>query len=576
MKALIGSLFLALSALAQPVPLNQRVLVIVNDRSRPEPATGGLGASLWVGQYYAAKRGIPAANIFHVKTTTDEAISLEDYKAQIETPLRKFLDAHDGAMRSRILYLVPTYGVPVRIAQSFAVDSVLSVMYLGHDEAKPPLRNPYHAPPGSRPPHFDAWSDRSDAAGGWKMFLVTRLDGPSAAIARGLVDKALAAEPSLTLKSGVAYFDMQGTREPKEWQYAIDEEIQQAAETSQRRGFETVLHVQRDALCRCPIAPAAQYYYDAAAKNVMVDPMGVSAGVSFPVEPLEEGDFTVRLHSESIQNIGNGVTLTLDDGGRNSIRLSYPLIPFHDWNASDDVALEKTVNGTATAQATLRVDKSAATQNDVTELRLSVRKDRIAAWRNGAELLSAADAKATGLRISRVTLEARCWNFRLLGFDVSAAGRSIWHDDFAADTTARYTWNMPPLAAPNALWAWGWYTQAWDSYRFVPGAVGAHLTSFTAIEIRTPVDSDPRLASVSNKRWGGNWVPRMLEEGVTATWGAVAEPYATLYAPGGNVFDHLWAGYNFAESFYIAEPAVRWVMVAIGDPLYAPAAFAAR
>jgi uncharacterized protein (TIGR03790 family) len=65
----------------------------------------------------------------------------------------------------------------------------------------------------------------------------------------------------------------------------------------------------------------------------------------------------------------------------------------------------------------------------------------------------------------------------------------------------------------------------------------------------------------------------MLEQGVTATWGAVAEPYATFYAPGGNVFDHLWAGYNFGDSFYIAQNAVRWVMVAVGDPLYSPRLF---
>jgi hypothetical protein len=68
----------------------------------------------------------------------------------------------------------------------------------------------------------------------------------------------------------------------------------------------------------------------------------------------------------------------------------------------------------------------------------------------------------------------------------------------------------------------------------------------------------------------------MLEEGITATWGAVSEPYATFYAPGGNVFDHLWAGYNFGESFFIAENAARWVMVAVGDPLYAPAMFARK
>ena len=36
------------------------------------------------------------------------------------------------------------------------------------------------------------------------------------------------------------------------------------------------------------------------------------------------------------------------------------------------------------------------------------------------------------------------------------------------------------------------------------------------------------------------------------------------------------AGYNFGESFYIAQNALRWVMTAIGDPLYAPALFAQK
>ncbi len=104
----------------------------------------------------------------------------------------------------------------------------------------------------------------------------------------------------------------------------------------------------------------------------------------------------------------------------------------------------------------------------------------------------------------------------------------------------------------------------------MPGAVGAQLTSFTALTIRTPANPDPAMRELANVRWAGNWVPRMLEEGVTATWGATNEPYATFFAPGGNVFDHLWAGYNFGDSFYIAQNALRWVMVAVGDPLYSP------
>jgi hypothetical protein len=208
-------------------------------------------------------------------------------------------------------------------------------------------------------------------------------------------------------------------------------------------------------------------------------------------------------------------------------------------------------------------------------LRLSVRKARLAAYRDSVEIAAVEDKSGKSLNLEKASLSANCWGFHIKGLTVTdAAGAPVWDDKFATDSTARYQWQMSPRPGPNALWVWGWYGMAFDSYRFVPGAVGAQLTSFTALSIRTPVNADPKMYSFTAMRWGGNWVPRMLEQGVTATWGAVTEPYATFYAPGGNVFDHLWAGYNFGDSFYIAQNAVRWVMVAVGDPLYSPRLFA--
>ena len=481
-------------------------------------------------------------------------------------------------MRRKILYIVPTYGVPVQF-QSFAVDSVISMMYAGHEDAKPPLRNPYSGPVGSRPPHFDAWSDGVAAAGGFKMFIVTRLDGPSALIAKGLVDKAITAESSLTVKSGVAYFDRQGTREPKEWQYAIDEEIQSAAELSKTHGFQTVVNIQRDALCGTNIHPATQYFYDAAARNVALDAYGSAASVSLTFAPLAEGDFSVQFKNVSAQNTGNTISLTLaGPSGKEYIRLVYPLAPFKGYDPTGVAELERVVGGAASAKATLKEEATAAKQiDDISELRITVRKNQIAALRNGVVFLSVADTAALPLPIERMTLTAQCLSSRIAGFVVSNSnGKPVWSDTFASDSTSKYKWSMSPAGGLNALLVWGWYTAAYDAYRFVPGAVGAQLTSFTAIKIRTPQNSDPLLFNWSTSRWGGNWAPRMLEEGVTATWGAVTEPYAIFYAPGGNVFDHLWAAYNFGESFYIAQNALRWVMTAIGDPLYAPALFAQK
>jgi uncharacterized protein (TIGR03437 family) len=115
--------------------------------------------------------------------------------------------------------------------------------------------------------------------------------------------------------------------------------------------------------------------------------------------------------------------------------------------------------------------------------------------------------------------------------------------------------------APNALWAWGWYSSAstWDGYQFVEGAVGAQFTSYSANSVQTMLP--------------GAWVPVWLKAGITATWGATGEPYTAGYAPGDNLLNHFWTGYNFAESAYLAAPYLNHMMVFVGDPLYAPKIF---
>jgi uncharacterized protein (TIGR03790 family) len=551
----------------QSVPLKDRVLILVNDRVRE---------SVSVGQYYAAKRNIPTANILHLKTLATEEISQDEFKDQIENPVRKFLDAGGGAMRKKILYIVPTYGVPVKIAQQFAVDSVLVMMYAGHENDKPPLRNPYAAPTGSRPPHFDVWSDTVAAANNFKMFVVTRLDGPSAEIAKGLVDKAIQAETSLTMTSGIAYFDSQGTRHPEEWQFAIDAEIKAASELSRKAGFNTVLNVQAGTLCGSNFPPPPQYFYDAAKQRMGVNALGATAAAAFSFPPVPEGDFTFLVAEGGVQNTGNSITLTLGSASDKSrVRLFYPFVPYKRWDISDEIVLEKTVDGAVAARIAVPTSRDEKLTNQFGALRLSVRKTRLAAYRDGVEIAAVGDTSGKPLNLEKASLSANCWGFNIKGLTVTdAAGAPVWDDKFSTDSTARYQWQTSPRPGLNALWVWGWYGMAFDAYRFVPGAVGAQLTSFTADRIRTPLNADPKMYSVTAARWGGNWVPRMLEQGVTATWGAITEPYAIYYAPGGNVFDHLWAGYNFGDSFYIAQNAVRWVMVAVGDPLYSPRPFA--
>jgi uncharacterized protein (TIGR03790 family) len=69
------------------------------------------------------------------------------------------------------------------------------------------------------------------------ILVVTRLDGPSPHIARGLVDKALEAERNGLW--GRAYFDLRNTSEPG--YKAGDEMIRTASEITRHLGFETVV-----------------------------------------------------------------------------------------------------------------------------------------------------------------------------------------------------------------------------------------------------------------------------------------------------------------------------------------------
>jgi uncharacterized protein (TIGR03790 family) len=116
-------------------------------------------------------------------------------------------------------------------------------------------------------------------------------------------------------------------------------------------------------------------------------------------------------------------------------------------------------------------------------------------------------------------------------------------------------------SAPNTAFAWGGYDAydpgpLWQAYSFVPGAVASSMNSNSAQSVRGPSS--------------GSVVYWFLLDGVTATWGAVSEPYSTGYANGDNLLNHLWRGYTFGEAAYISSPWGNWKMVFIGDPLYLP------
>lgn len=117
---------------------------------------------------------------------------------------------------------------------------------------------------------------------------------------------------------------------------------------------------------------------------------------------------------------------------------------------------------------------------------------------------------------------------------------------------------FPPNSCPDAALYCGWYSvgRYIDSFSWNPGAVGYHLASFEAVQIRGP---------------GERWVQQMLNRGVAATVGPVAEPFLQSFPMPSHFFPVLLTGrLSFAETYYLTAPMLSWMQTPIGDPLYRP------
>ncbi len=198
----------------------ENVLVIVNDNST---------ASIDVGNHYQKMRNIPSSNIVHINTTTEWVIDGPEYYSQIEAPIKSYLETNN--LKYKILYIVPTYGVPIRVndqvhldqcnlyegntctraaaagGKAFSVDSYLSTMFITKDQTNAAyIVNPYSKISWGSYDYFKgpfAPGTRFDNTNG--IYLVSRLDGPSFEIAKGLTDKALYAEKYINSSVGNAY-----------------------------------------------------------------------------------------------------------------------------------------------------------------------------------------------------------------------------------------------------------------------------------------------------------------------------------------------------------------------------------
>ena len=116
-----------------------------------------------------------------------------------------------------------------------------------------------------------------------------------------------------------------------------------------------------------------------------------------------------------------------------------------------------------------------------------------------------------------------------------------------------------PGECPDAALYCGWYSYGnyVDAFTWTRGAVGYHIASAECTTLR---DKGSKV-----------WCKMMLEKGVAATLGPVAEPYVQAFPIPDVFFGLLIDGrLTLAECYALSNPFWSWQMVLIGDPLYRP------
>jgi uncharacterized protein (TIGR03790 family) len=285
-------------------------VVVVYNKQVPE--------SKAVAEYYAKMRHVPARQIYGFTLTTNEQMSRDEFRDSLQMPLARKLET-DKLWRFGSVTVAASNGQPERVERRVVASKIrYAVLCCGVPLAITAV--PIAHEPGKEIAHPEMLRDEAavDSELAWLplvemgvslagplrnwvsgttntallhptngVLLVARLDGPNADIARGLVDKALAAERDGLW--GRAYFDARGLDKTNSY-YLGDEWILDAAELYRQLGFETVVDKNPATFpVDFPMSQIAIYcgWYD----------RDVSGPFALPKVEFMPGAFAYHLHS---------------------------------------------------------------------------------------------------------------------------------------------------------------------------------------------------------------------------------------------------------------------------------------
>lgn len=182
---------------SQNSSLANRTLVVFNSQNAD---------SISVANYYAAKRSIPSQNLCAISPPATDSLTWNQYVSSVKLPVQNCLNAVGPG---NILYIVFTYQTPYDVTSAsgltfYSVDQYVADIWDQYSSSDfypyPELwqLQPYYSDAqnqGNVYQPFVPFSTYRDN-GGKRIYSVWRLDAPTADLAKGLVDKAIAAENS--------------------------------------------------------------------------------------------------------------------------------------------------------------------------------------------------------------------------------------------------------------------------------------------------------------------------------------------------------------------------------------------
>ena len=274
------------------------ILLVANEKS-------SMGVEL--ARYYASKRNIPDSNLLLLNLPVEEVCTRALYERQVAAPLRNVLRGIEPSWRIRCLVLM--YGMPLKVAPSDPVDAETNnALKAREEELKRLMRDREEVGEPESPSALtdelddvrnrlnqqkissDQWASVDselsvvrvpDApVGGWienpfyigfrnrpaaisrdKVLMVSRLDGPTAASVKRIIDDSIFAEKKGL--SGTAYFDARWPMGPSPATSAYrvyDRSIHLAAKQVEQSGRMPVVVDEADALFQPGQCPDAALY----------------------------------------------------------------------------------------------------------------------------------------------------------------------------------------------------------------------------------------------------------------------------------------------------------------------------